>query len=355
MKTARFVILPLLLAATAVGQQPTVRNARLVTRDASAGLDGTLNAIVSAQDAPAWAGYAVPIIAGEHRMCCSGGGSCLCTLDRQDGQSITNSTADGNRQVQLEGPTHLFVLYRIESRQIGKVRMFTPDCELDAGGVPFFWLTGVKSSDSVRYLKALAVSPSTERTEERRNKSAATAIAFHQGPDADAALDDFVKSTQPEFLRRDAVFWLGQTRGHHGFEVLSRVVKEDPSDRIREHAVFSLMQSKDPGAVKAVIAVAHDDKVPRVRGQALFWLAQRAGNKIAGQAIAEAIEKDPETEVKKKAVFALSQIPHGEGVPLLIEVAKTNRNPAVRKQAVFWLGQSRDPRAAAFLEEVLTR
>ena len=41
------------------------------------------------------------------------------------------------------------------------------------------------------------------------------------------------------------------------------------------------------------------------------------------------------------------------GVPKLIEVARTHRNPAVKKQAMFWLGQSRDPRALAFFEEVL--
>ena len=50
-------------------------------------------------------------------------------------------------------------------------------------------------------------------------------------------------------------------------------------------------------------------------------------------------------EVKKRAVFALTQMPNGEGVPMLIQVARTNHNPAVRKQAVFWLGQSKDPRA----------
>jgi len=42
-------------------------------------------------------------------------------------------------------------------------------------------------------------------------------------------------------------------------------------------------------------------------------------------------------------------------VPLLINVAKTNRNPAVRKQAIFWLGQSNDPRALNFIEGVLTK
>ena len=40
-------------------------------------------------------------------------------------------------------------------------------------------------------------------------------------------------------------------------------------------------------------------------------------------------------------------LPH----PKLMEVARNNRNPEVRKQAMFWLGQSRDPRALALFEE----
>jgi len=39
-------------------------------------------------------------------------------------------------------------------------------------------------------------------------------------------------------------------------------------------------------------------------------------------------------------------LPKDEGVPKLIEIAQNNRNPAVRKQAMFWLGQSNDPRRA---------
>ena len=85
-----------------------------------------------------------------------------------------------------------------------------------------------------------------------------------------------------------------------------------------------------------------------MRSESIFWLAQKAGNKAAA-AITERIEQDPDTEVKKKAVFALSQLPKDEGVPLLIQVARTHSNPAVRKQAMFWLGQSKDPRALALL------
>ncbi len=39
----------------------------------------------------------------------------------------------------------------------------------------------------------------------------------------------------------------------------------------------------------------------------------------------------------------------------LIEVARTNKNRAVRKQAIFWLGQSNDARALKFFEEILTQ
>jgi len=48
--------------------------------------------------------------------------------------------------------------------------------------------------------------------------------------------------------------------------------------------------------------------------------------------ITGAIDNDPDTEVKKKAVFALSQLPREEGVPKLIEVAQNNRNREFRSK-----------------------
>ena len=64
-------------------------------------------------------------------------------------------------------------------------------------------------------------------------------------------------------------------------------------------------------------------------------------------------EQDPETQVKKRAVFALTQIKNGDGVPMLIEIARTNKNAVVRKEAMHWLGNSKDPRAIKFFEDVL--
>jgi hypothetical protein len=42
-------------------------------------------------------------------------------------------------------------------------------------------------------------------------------------------------------------------------------------------------------------------------------------------------------------------------VPQLVHIADTNTNFAIRKEAIFWLGQSQDPRALAYIEGVLKR
>jgi HEAT repeat protein len=57
--------------------------------------------------------------------------------------------------------------------------------------------------------------------------------------------------------------------------------------------------------------------------------------------------------VRKRAVFALSQRPKEESVPALLRIAKAHRDPEMRRSAIFWLGQSNDPRALAQFEELL--
>jgi hypothetical protein len=124
--------------------------------------------------------------------------------------------------------------------------------------------------------------------------------------------------------------------------------------RLADGAIAALSIHEGQPALTATVDLARSAPLPHARGQALFWLAQRAGAQSAG-AIDEALARDPDTAVKRQAVFALSQLPADDGVPRLIDVARSHSNAAVRKQAMFWLGQSGDPRAIAFFEEVLTK
>jgi HEAT repeat protein len=83
-------------------------------------------------------------------------------------------------------------------------------------------------------------------------------------------------------------------------------------------------------------------------------MAQRAADKAAG-AILRAAREDPDSEVRKQALFALSELPNGTGIPHLIEVARSHRDRELRRTAFFWLGESEDPRALDFIAEVLRR
>ena len=310
-----------------------------------------------------WIGYRAPMVGGQRNMCCydmindntvSGG---MCRL--QSGSGVSMSTGDlrdrSGTRIALEPATEFLVLARLENGAVTRLRTFTPDCDVDAGGLPVVWLTGVKADDSVAWLTTLVTaSPDAGDRRDRVGKTAMSAIALHSAPAADRALESFVAPSRPEWLRDDTAFWLGSTRGDAGVRLLTRMLAQDPSDKVREKVTFGLSVSTVPSALTTLIATARDDRSTRVRGQALFWLAQKAG-KEALATIAGAIENDPDTEVKKKAVFALSQLPKDEGVPKLMDVARNNRNPEVRKQAMFWLGQSHDPRAVRFFHDILLK
>jgi HEAT repeat protein len=125
------------------------------------------------------------------------------------------------------------------------------------------------------------------------------------------------------------------------------------SRRLGNTATMAIALHAAPDAVDRLVQLARRDGQTDVRGTALFWLAQRAGDQAVGP-ITEAID-DPEAEIRTRAVFALTLLPTEERVTRLIDLARSHRDAAVRRQAMFWLGQSRDPRVADFLLEMINR
>ena len=61
-------------------------------------------------------------------------------------------------------------------------------------------------------------------------------------------------------------------------------------------------------------------------------------------------------EFKNQVIFVLSQRGKSpEAVDKLIDIAKNEKNRELRKKAIFWLGQSHDPRAVKALQELINR
>jgi HEAT repeat protein len=62
---------------------------------------------------------------------------------------------------------------------------------------------------------------------------------------------------------------------------------------------------------------------------------------------------DRDTQVQRRAISALGNLPAGKGVPVLIEIAQTSKSVDMRKHAMNALQQTHDPRALGFFEQVL--
>jgi hypothetical protein len=321
-------------AACAQDSTPVVTNARFESRAYS----GDLAAQIRAGSAT-WFGYAVKALPN-HGM--------QCGWRLEGGPDIFSGAPSPSGPVHLEGSTTVDVLFRVENNAVQKIRIYSTDCSLEAGGLPFVWITGVPAKASLAYLQTFVSANGADHTLE----PALLAISMHDDAQADAILEQLTRPAAAQRIREKAIFWLGANRGARGVAVLKSILETDASDQIRDKAIFALSISKQPDALNPIIRAAHNDSSPHVRAQALFWLAQRSGERAAAT-IVGAIENDPDTEVKKRAVFALSQLPKDEAIPKLIEVARSQRNREVRKQAFFWLGQSGDPRALAFIEQTL--
>ena len=121
-------------------------------------------------------------------------------------------------------------------------------------------------------------------------------------------------------------------------------------------AIFAATLADSATVWPDLLRLARNPTVPvETRRSAVFWVSQ-AAEVAATRGLDSLIEEETtDREVREQAVFALSQRPHDESVPALIRIAQSNRDPEIRKRAIFWLGQSEDPRALALFEDLLTR
>ncbi|MEO6525252.1 MAG: hypothetical protein ABIP93_01375 [Gemmatimonadaceae bacterium] len=107
-----------------------------------------------------------------------------------------------------------------------------------------------------------------------------------------------------------------------------------------------------------VIARDADTRPKSTRREASFWLAQFVAAKLDGRDESLASfddDDDARDDAKSSAIFALSQLHDREGIDPLLQIARTNRESRLRRKALFWLGQSDDPRALALFGEILSR
>jgi hypothetical protein len=254
-------ILALLVAFVAFGQNetPSVVNARFETRASSGDLSAQIKSAT-----PAWFGYAIKT-RRNHGDYCYGGGTRLEPNDT-GGDVMVRST----RPIPLEGTNVTALLFRVDNNQITKIRIFPVDCPLDAGGLPFTWISNVPAPQSIALLRALVHQGDARKLE----NEGLLALSLQDDPAALDALIDFAKADPSAHIREQALFWLAQKAGARAVATISDAILNDPDTQVKKRAVFALSQLPADEGVPKLISVARTQRNPEVRKQAFFWLGQ---------------------------------------------------------------------------------
>src|SRR5947209_7023232 len=168
-----------LAAALPLAAQPKLLvNAQTDMRSAASGLEREYRTLLAAQPQPAWIGYSVPAVRTYNLGC----------------DYVRDNPASAG-VVHLEPPDHVVVMFRVENNALNRVRALSPNCEIDAGGVPVHWLNDVQPAQSIALLTSLVA----ER--DGAGSGALHAIAMHADPAAERALERFLAPDQPDAVR----------------------------------------------------------------------------------------------------------------------------------------------------------
>jgi len=254
---------------------PRLSNGTLTPRSASGGLEAAVQMLVRAGDAPRWIGWSVASDRPRESCCWeswNGNQGCYgCRLEGDASSTGLKQAAPG--VVRLEGDPTLLVLLRAEKGVVTKMKHVSGECPLDGGGTTLFFLTDVKSAESVRFL-ATFLATSGERSERRLADQALSALAMHADAAALDVLIDRARTGASTHVRGQSLFWLGQRAGDKAVATITRAIEDDPETEVKKKAVFALSQLPKDEGVPLLIQQARANKNAAVRKQAFFWLGQ---------------------------------------------------------------------------------
>jgi HEAT repeat protein len=222
-----------------------------------------------------------------------------------------------------------------------------PDREVRLQAV--FWLSQVDDQRAVDALVEVLASSDDEELQEK----AIFALSQHESENAALALRDYATDpSKPNEVRENAIFWLGQQGSGSNFEFLTELYTELESSQLKEKVIFAVSQHESRRSREWLMSRVHDtNESVEMRKQALFWIGQQG--EIPCSDLGQLVNEFEDQEILEQLVFVLGQRREDDCVDALIEISRSTKDLELRKNAVFWLGQTRHPRALRYLEELI--
>lgn len=319
------------------------------------------------------------------------------------------------------------LLVRIQAQQaqrgnsqaaIAVTRSASSECEDEEDGLRSAALSALLQMDSERAAPILReVLRDRDECSVELREQAIFLLAQHPDPETVELLLDLAhRNPDPsERVREAAVFWLSQVDSEEALDALLSILESGTAgEGIQERAIFAISQHDSDRVSRILRDYAERSDVPtELRRNAIHWIGQRPGSaaflrslytSVNDREIREqvlfavsqsrteesrawllerALDTSEDTEVRKnalfwagqtgaptadvlrvyrtaedvelreQAIFVLSQTRSTEAVDAMMDIARNEETRELKERAIFWLGQSRDPRVAEFLLELI--
>src|SRR5437762_8453235 len=155
-------------------------------------------------------------------------------------------------------------------------------------------------------------------------------------------------------MREKAIFWLGQNRSTENADLLKGLFSKVETEDLKEKIIFSLSQMGGADNYRWLMDIALNPKEDiEIRKKALFWAGQ--GHNVDVADLVKLYDSMTDREMREQLIFVYSQRREDAALDKLFQIGKNDPDRELRKKAIFWIGQSRSPRASAYLQELINQ
>jgi HEAT repeat protein len=230
------------------------------------------------------------------------------------------------------------------------LRVARTDPDPEVRGQAVFWLSQVPGDRTVDVLSEILHGSSDPSIRDK----AIFALSQNHSQRASELLRQYATdASAPKDLRAKAIFWIGQHDDAASRQFLESLYEKLTDVDLKDKALFALSQQHEGDHGAWLLDIARRPSEPiEMRKKALFYAGQ--GGATTAQ-IASFYDALPPGEMREQAVFVLSQRNDDAAINKLISIARSDKDPDARKRAIFWLGQSQNPRAVQFLQELIEK
>jgi len=231
-----------------------------------------------------------------------------------------------------------------------KVVREDPDQEVREQAV--FWLSQVPGDETVAALDSILRDP---RTDPDIQDKAIFALSQHNSTRSAAILRTYAERRDaPEEMREKAIFWLGQRHSPENADFLKSLFTKVENEDLKDKIIFSLSQMGGADNYRWMMDIALDPKEDiEIRKKALFWAGQ--GRSVDVDDLVKLYDSMKDRDMREQLIFVYSQRREDAALDKLFAIGKTDPDRELRKKAIFWIGQSRSPRAAQYLQELINQ